>query len=833
MVSAPLRVLVVGDDDVDRRAARRLLEDLEGRVEVHEATSFAEGLTRLPECPPDVVLLDIHPGGVDEAFAFLDAIRRWDQEVPVVVLAGQGNERVPVELLHAGAADYVPKTHLTGELLWRALRRAVDVHRAAVERRRTDAALREREALLAWVIAAAPLPLLTLDAEGRVREANEAAGGLFGVAPVALLGRSWETFVPPAERAAFADLWSAGGGRIETVVLGPGGGIIPVEVALRIFAPGAHRRAVVALRDVRPEHAAARRTTVERAVLHALAGATDENQAITAVLPALGAALDWDCALWWEPRGDVLVCRQVWAREPTRWADFVAMSRRLRLRRGQPLPGWVWERGEPLWLVDVHRVPGVRRRKVAGDLATALAVPVPLERTGLGVLELFAARAEEPDPNLLDLVRSLGVLIGRVLEQRRAERRVRRAEAIQRRLAQAGLRLGRAVGAAEVVQIALELAVAEPPAQQALLVGDASAEVAWAERLPTGEIRWTAPVPRPVDIRWAAFEEWANAAPDEGSPVPTAAISLLTELGLSLSADTVGLVAPLRARGERVGWLVALRAGAGFGAGNRFFFQELARRTAVALDQARLLHQAQQAAILRDEILAVVSHDLRNPLSAIYTSALTLLELPLDDEQRRQQLEIVRRAAERMNRLIDDLLDVSLLESGRFEIRREPVPAAPLLDELVAQYRVLAQERRIALELDIAAPLPDFWGDRDRLLQTVGNLVGNALKFTPAGGRVTVRARAADHLLRLEVEDTGTGIAPEDLPHIFDRFWQARRQRRAGVGLGLAIAKGIVEAHRGRIDVASEPGRGTTFRLELPAARPATATTLAEGNGGA
>lgn len=815
-MNAPLRLLLVDDDEVDRLAVRRWLTRLQVPVHIAEASSLEESLAQLDAGEWDVVLLDFHLGGVTDAFAFLQALQARARQVPVVVLTGQGDERVAVELLQAGAADYLPKGRLTGDLLWRALRRAVDVHREAMERRRAEAALREREALLTWVVAAAPVPLLTLGTDGRVREANQAAGRLLGVPPASLVGRRWEELVAPSAQEVFRTLWQAGEGEAELAVQGGAGGAVPVEASVRSLAVGEQRHAVVALRDLRPERAAARRAAVERAALRALADARDEDEAIGAVLAALGQALGWECVLYWEREGDVLRCRRAWAREPGRWAAFLAQSHELRLQRGEPIPGWVWDRGEPLWLVDVHEVANVRRRAVAAELTTALAVPVPLEGEDLAVVELFTTRREESDASLQDLVHSLGVLIGRVLVQRRAERQVRRAEAIQRRLAHAGLRLGSAIGAAEVIRTALELAVAEPPAEQALLVCAPAGEVAWSERTQDGDLRCAPPLPRPMDIRWAALEDWALEVGPTGAPLPPPFAALLRELGVPVAPDAYALAAPLLARGERLGWLLALRRGNGFAAGDPLFFEELARRTAVALDQARLLQQAQEAAALRDEILAIVSHDLRNPLSAIYTSAATLLEFPLSEPQRRQQLDIIRRAAERMGRLIDDLLDVSLLESGRFEIRRERVSVAALLEELVAQHAPVAAERGLQLELELASDLPDLWGDRDRLLQALGNLVGNALKFTPAGGRVVVRAEAGPETVRVEVADTGIGIEPDALPHIFDRFWQARRQRRAGVGLGLAIAKGIVEAHRGRIDVASAPGQGTTFRVELP-----------------
>ena len=228
--------------------------------------------------------------------------------------------------------------------------------------------------------------------------------------------------------------------------------------------------------------------------------------------------------------------------------------------------------------------------------------------------------------------------------------------------------------------------------------------------------------------------------------------------------------------------------------------------------------QADHAARMRDEVLSIVAHDLRNPLNTILMSASTMLELPLREEQRARQMAIVHRAATGMDRLIRDLLDVSRIESGSFAIRPLRVHVEALLDETMELFEAQAQPRGVALSCDVEHELPPARGDRDRLAQVLWNLIGNALRFTPAGGRIAVRATRVEDALQVSVEDSGSGIAPENLPHIFDRFWQADHASRASAGLGLTICKGIVEAHGGRIWVESEQGRGTTFHFTVPVA---------------
>jgi signal transduction histidine kinase len=243
----------------------------------------------------------------------------------------------------------------------------------------------------------------------------------------------------------------------------------------------------------------------------------------------------------------------------------------------------------------------------------------------------------------------------------------------------------------------------------------------------------------------------------------------------------------------------------------------MARRAALALDHARLYEEARQATRSRDEVLAIVSHDLRNPLNVIGMVSQVLRETLAGDPVAVKHLDAVGRAADAMGRLILDLLDVSRLEAGGLALSPAPVAPGMLVREAARDLGPLAAERTLALEHDVADGLPPVRADFERVSQVFSNLVGNALKFTPAGGRITLGAQPGDEGVVFRVEDTGSGIDPEHLPHLFDRFWQAHRTRRGGAGLGLAIAKGIVEAHGGRIRVRSEPGRGSTFYFTLPA----------------
>lgn len=243
----------------------------------------------------------------------------------------------------------------------------------------------------------------------------------------------------------------------------------------------------------------------------------------------------------------------------------------------------------------------------------------------------------------------------------------------------------------------------------------------------------------------------------------------------------------------------------------------LLRGRELSLELSRRVTEAKQAIRTRDEVLAMVAHDLRNPLNLVLSGASILLETGTELEPKeREQLQVIHRAAGQMNRLIQDLLEVSSVEAGQIAIETRPQSPALLVREACELFQHTAAERSIALVCESGADLGEVQADHDRILQVFSNLIGNALKFTPQGGRVVIRAEPEQAAVRFSVADTGPGIPEADLPHIFDRFWQAERSRKGGAGLGLAIARGIVTAHGGEIWAEGTVGRGSTFSFTLP-----------------
>jgi len=234
--------------------------------------------------------------------------------------------------------------------------------------------------------------------------------------------------------------------------------------------------------------------------------------------------------------------------------------------------------------------------------------------------------------------------------------------------------------------------------------------------------------------------------------------------------------------------------------------------------RVQLLARAEQAVRARDDLLAMVSHDLRDPLNVI-AMASNLLELEVEREPKAMaRVAMIRRAARQMEELISNLLDAASIEQGQCTVDPKPQDLAAILAEVLDGFAPLATGKGVGLERQLEHPADGklVQCDRARVAQVLGNLLSNALKFSPAGQRISVEAKAVGGTMQVSVSDAGAGIAAEHLTLVFDRYWKGKRSGRAGTGLGLFIAQGIVQAHGGRIWVDSTLGQGSTFFFTLP-----------------
>ena len=404
----------------------------------------------------------------------------------------------------------------------------------------------------------------------------------------------------------------------------------------------------------------------------------------------------------------------------------------------------------------------------------------------------------------------------------------RRADEVLRLLAEAGAVLSSSLELEETIQRLARLTV--PALGDACLVDvfdpDGTTHTASAHVDPAQE-------PRLRDLR----ERFPLRRDDLRGPVATAVTSQRTQL-VELVDDAMlatvardpahlalltsmelrsALYVPLVQGGETIGMMIFASKLHRYSVDDVPAVEALARRAVLSIDNARLYGEARQATSGRDEVLAIVSHDMRNPLHTILLGTGAALEILPADSPVRKTLDSVRRAALRGERLIRDLLDVTRLESNRMQLERESVAVCDILTEAAESVAAAAREQGVTLTV-----APDADGtvivDRHRALQAIDNLLSNAIKFTGRGGHVNIGARRVEGEEQFWVADDGPGIPREQQQFMFRRFWQSRRADRRGIGLGLTIAKGIVDAHGGRIWLESDAGKGTTFWFTLPLA---------------
>lgn len=238
---------------------------------------------------------------------------------------------------------------------------------------------------------------------------------------------------------------------------------------------------------------------------------------------------------------------------------------------------------------------------------------------------------------------------------------------------------------------------------------------------------------------------------------------------------------------------------------------DVMRASDAAAEQIAVLERAIRS---RDEVLAIVSHDLRNPL-AIISAGAGLLQRCSSESERIELVDMMRNACSQMQLLVADLLDVARIEKGGFNVDRTSVDIAGVMEEMRMMFESAAVAKGIHLDIEVRRDIPPLHADRNRLVQILANLLSNAIRFTDRG-MVRLTVNYEDDRTRFSVADSGPGIPAEELPHLFDRFWQARSSHRGGAGLGLAIVKGFVEAHEGVVEVQSKVGNGSLFSFTIP-----------------
>lgn len=406
----------------------------------------------------------------------------------------------------------------------------------------------------------------------------------------------------------------------------------------------------------------------------------------------------------------------------------------------------------------------------------------------------------------------------------------RRAHETQRFLAEAGEVLGTSLGPDDTMRNVTRLAV--PRLADACIVNvyhdgkfqgaavahtDSARGLAIARNLAEHPIDPLGNHPVADVIRTGRTIAWSESGGSD--PARDRAVPELADI--FDNPPEAAIIMPLSARGQLLGVMGLYRERGSHDDNDAFLAEELSRRAAIAIDNARL-HDLVHAGIrARDDMIGIVSHDLRNPVNAVKMLTGVMLDRERDEPLPAEMVEyagVIRQAAEQMDSLIRDLLDVTRVEAGRLAVDAKPENTEELLSDTLRTLAPVASDKSLTLRLTAPDNLPDVIADSERFRQALSNLVGNAVKFSLPGGEIIVRVAILDGELLFSVSDRGQGMTPDQLSHAFDRFWQSSRTDRQGAGLGLAIAKGIIEAHGGRIWAESAPGAGSTFYFTLPVA---------------
>jgi len=449
-----------------------------------------------------------------------------------------------------------------------------------------------------------------------------------------------------------------------------------------------------------------------------------------------------------------------------------------------------------------YQLPGLDGLELLREIQRTPGSPPMIALTGTGdenvAVELMQAGAVDYIPKSTLGAERLGRSVRYAWALRSAEEMARRAE----RARQAYLMKLRAL-----VEAAPAIHAARAAGELAAVTASRAFQLFGAPRVDV--VIWDGGPP----------EHASEAAPDAADVDWLAAALAVRERGMrGLYADGLALGAPLHGQdGAILVWLSSNHAST---AADETLLDQLAYNVAVAIDSARLLRRAEQASRTRDDIMAIVSHDLRNPLAAIRAAADLLEELPPGAPDAPSVLASIQRSVSHMQRLIERQLAAATIEAGSFRVAPKPHRLAGLIDEAVAIARPLAEQAGVKLEPD-GGPGPGYDDeiplDRDRILEVLSNLLGNALKFTPSGGKVRLGVAGTGDGVVLTVRDDGPGIEPGQLGQVFERYWKTDVPGgRRGIGLGLYIARGIVAAHGGRIWVDSAPGQGAAFHVLLP-----------------
>ena len=601
---------------------------------------------------------------------------------------------------------------------------------------------------------------------------------------------------------------------------------------------------VVNSRDITNRKRLEQRLTAQYQVGRVLAEVEKLREAAPKLLRAICESLGWDLGQFWirDREANVLNWLTSWRMSSQGPTEFEEASRHRTFLLGAGLPGRVWASGEPDWIIDLASDPNFPRASfaAASGLRSAFGFPIVLGDEVLGVIEVFSHEREAPDQRLLDMMSGIGNQIGQFIERQRAEAKTSQLYDREQR---ARHEVEAAMDRMRRVQTVTDSALAHLSLDELLAdllnrVRDAinvDTVVILLHDSETNELlAWAAKgLEEEVDlgIRIPIGAGFAGKIAAQKSPVIISDIEgselyndLLRRRGIQ---SLLGV--PLFVEGRLLGVIhVGKFIRYQFTEDDTRLLQLVADRIALAIDNARLFEEeraarqeAEAASRAKDEFLTTISHELRTPLTPVIGWIHMIRNGMLPALEAEHGLEVIEKNSLILKRLINDLLDMSAILSGKMRMEELPVPLAAVVREAVETVRPIAAAHDIEVDLRVHDGASDIvTGDRARLLQVFWNLMSNAIKFSSSGGKVSVSCEVAGKEAVVRVEDAGQGIAPAFLPYVFERFRQAdgsKTRAHGGLGLGLALVKSFVEAHEGTVEAESAGvGAGSRFTVRLP-----------------
>ena len=697
--------------------------------------------------------------------------------------------------------------------------------------------------------------IITIDTSSTILFVNRAAENIFGYSIGEMTGANLTMLMPDYLRHLHRQglqnyiatgkkhiAWDA----VELPGLHKSGKEITLELSFGEFNKDGARFFTGIARDISRRKRDERRLALQHSVAKILAGAAYIDQAAPKLLREIAVNLDWQIADFWlvDKSENVLHLISNW-QDPSlkHIEEFEATNRAARFPPGDSFPGKIWRDRQPIWVADFgkdnfHRSPLAAR----GNLHSAYGFPIILGDQVYGVVELFSVEIRDPDPLMLDTLVAIGSQISQFLERKGNEARLvsalahaeearldaenltKRLDSLQRLTDAALARYSVGEVIAESLNRVREVLNVDTVAILLLEKGGDEL-VAWAAQGLEEEVE--------QGVRIPVGKGFAGRVVAENKPRIVRDVDhadvynpLIKKKGIK---SLLGV--PLMIEGRPIGVLhVGKLQTTDFTHENVRLLELAADRIALAIENARLheeqtaaLAEAEAASKAKDEFLTILSHELRTPLTPIIGWLHMMQNGILKEADIAKVLAVMNRNAYSLKRLINDLLDMSAILSGKMQIEETDVSVASVLEESVDTMSPYASDSKVQLQFnsaDVSAAQAIVVGDRSRLNQAFCNLLHNAIKFSGPGSKVQVMLDAKDDHVVVTIHDQGEGIPDEFLPFVFDRFRQAdgsRTRAYGGLGLGLALVKSFVEAHGGTIEASSEgEQRGSTFKVTLP-----------------